>query len=134
MVIEGFTIAPAQDSDPLIVRVGPLAARDTELLVYMIRREDARIDPLIQQFDTADVLLAECDDVGRRGCADVPPLLDLAIVFNDATALSGARLDAGLRLMPGTPDPMYVILTSRNRAEGGYALVILGSLPARSGG
>lgn len=134
LVIEGFTIAPAREIDLLTARVGPLAARDTEMLVYMIRRDDTRIDPLIQQFDTTDTLLAECDDAGRGACEAVPAISDLVIAFNNAPALSGSRLDAGLRLRPGNPNPMYLSLTSRNRAEGEYALVIFGALPPRSGG
>lgn len=138
LVIEGFTLAPAREIDSLTARIGPLAARTTDMRVYMVRREATRLDPFLQYVDAADAVVADCDDAGRRTCAEVPAITGMQFAFSapfgDLSALSGDTLDAGLRLMPGGPEPMGLLLTSLNRAEGGYALVILGTLPPRSEG
>jgi hypothetical protein len=131
-VIEGFSIARPGDTDILQARLGPLA-RDTALLVYMVGAEASRLDPFIR-IDTDDPAAAEisCDDTGRRGCDDVPSIIGAGVRFNDDVNVIGDRFDAGLRLAPGNPDPLYLELSSReNDTYGGYSLVIVGEMPTR---
>lgn len=129
-LIEGFTIDPARDADTVEVGIGPLAARSTELLVYMVAAQNSRLDPLMAVIETGQT----CDDAGRTGCDDVPTFAGAVITLNDrgGATLRGDRNDAGLRLAPGGPDLLTLELRSRGGSTfGGYALALIGELPPR---
>ncbi len=134
ILIEGFTISPALDDDAFVARIGPLAAATTDLLVYMVKNGTSRLDPTLTLIDVEDNILATCDDAGRRGCEDVPALIGAGVTLSDGTVITGSRLDAGLRLMPGNPDPLLLQFSSRTPAEGNYAILIMGTLPPRPEG
>ncbi len=129
-VLEGFSIEPKTDEDLVEVRIGPLAAKNTSLTVYMIAAQNSRLDPFLTRSDTDQT----CDDAGRGDCGDVPSLAGMSITLheNSGTTLRGDRSDAGLILTPGTPDTMGLVMTSRSGdTHGGYALLLLGTLPPR---
>ncbi|MCB9451112.1 MAG: hypothetical protein H6672_06710 [Anaerolineaceae bacterium] len=128
-LIEGFTINPDNDEDLFEMRVGPRAAADTALQVYMVAAENSRLDPFMEVLDDSGTT---CDDAGRRGCEAVPSFDQAGATLNnsDGMTLIGDRSDAGLLLAPGTPDVVPVLLTSRNGGtHGGYVLVLIGELP-----
>jgi hypothetical protein len=132
LVIDGLTVDRTGDVDLLDVWIGPRAAETTDMLVYMLAVGSSRLDPLIEQLnlENDDEVLAFCDDAGRRGCEDVPGGDQLRVIFGDGEEIIGNRFSAGLRLAPGSPDPMLLQFRSRNSSTGGYAIAILGSLPA----
>jgi len=128
--IEGFQIADAFDTDFVSVRIGPLAAESTSMDLYMVAAENSRLDPQVELLAAGLV----CDDAGRRGCADVPSFnrAGATIHEGEATTIVGDRFDAGLRLNPGSPDPLGIELRAFNgNTTGEYALVVIGELPAR---
>ena len=130
-VLEGFRIHERGDQDGLVVRLGPLA-RDTDMLLYMIGNPDNRLDPTIQTIDREPE--QACDDAGQRGCEDVPSFngAEVTIHVAEGARIQGDRFDAGLRLHPGSPEAINLILSSRdNRTTGDYSLVFIGELPAR---
>jgi hypothetical protein len=130
-VIEGFNIVNGFDSDVITARIGPLAAESTSMLVYMVAAENSRLDPQVELLETELV----CDDAGRRGCEEVPSFSGAGATIHEGegTTLAGDRLDAGLRLAPGNPDPLAIELRSFNgNTTGDYAIVVIGGLPARS--
>lgn len=131
LVIEGLKIAAPGDVDNVRVRLGPLA-RDTVMWVYMIGGPNSRLDPYLQIYSEDPDQIIDCDDAGRPGCEDVPPFTGAGVKFNDGPVVKGDRLDAGLRLAPGNPDSITLLLSSRdNRTYGDYALVVIGELPPR---
>lgn len=134
IVIEGSRIAPAEDTDAYFVRLGPLA-REGEMLVYMIRSINTRIDPALNVALELPGLIFTCDDAGRRECEDVPPATGLRLESAQAgIMLEGGMLDAGARLTGYGTDPYGVFMTSTNRAQGEYTVVIVGQLPPRGAG
>lgn len=129
-LIEGFTIDPARDVDMVEVGIGPLAARSTELLVYMVAAQNSRLDPFMSVVETDQA----CDDASRGDCGDVLTFDGAVITLNDrgGATLRGDRNDAGLRLAPGGPDLLTLELRSRGGSTfGGYALALIGELPLR---
>jgi hypothetical protein len=130
-VLDGFSIEPQADEDLIEVRIGPLAAKNTHLTVYMMAAQNSRLDPFLTSTDTGQ----SCDDAGRGDCSDVPALTDTRIVLHEGsgTTLRGDRSDAGLILTPGTPDTIGLVLSSRSGdTHGGYALLLRGTLPPRT--
>lgn len=129
-IIEGFNIANRLDRDFLSVRVGPLAAQSTSLLVYMVASGNSRLDPQVELVDPQVV----CDDAGRRDCEDVPSFNRAGATLHegDGATLIGDPFDAGLRLTPGNPDPLGIELRSFDgNTTGDYAIVVIGELPPR---
>lgn len=134
VVMDGFSIAPAGDTDTMEVRIGPLAAADTELLVYMVAVGDGRLNPQVgwQAFDIEDDYYQLCNDVGRRGCEDIPEFAGYGVILSDGTEIIGDRFTAGVRLAPEDVEEMSLEFSSfAPSATGQYAIVILGELPAR---
>lgn len=132
LLIEGFSIRPADDTDQLVARLGPLAA-ETSMRIYMLRAENTRIDPYIEALlDSTTGERADCDDAGRRDCADIPAATEYSIVFPDGRRISGDRLDAGVTIATGSPSPVTLTLGSRSgRTEGAYHVLVVGQLPPR---
>jgi hypothetical protein len=129
-VLEGFTIEPTTDGDTFEIRVGPLAAKTTAIQMYMIAAENSRVDPFMTRLDTEET----CDDAGRKGCEGVTSFADAGATLHEGegAAFVGDRSDAGLLINPGNPDPVAVLLTSREgRTHGSYAVVLIGELPPR---
>ena len=132
-VIEGFSIGSPGDIDNIEARLGPLA-KDTTMLVYMVGSSNSRLDPFmnIASNDPFAPGQVECDDAGRRGCADVPAFTDAGVELNDGAKVWGDQFDAGLRLAPGNPDPIPLEFRSKNdNTRGDYALVFIGELPPK---
>ncbi len=130
-LIEGFSIARGGDQDIVEVRLGPLAAQSTRLMVYMVAKPNSRLDPFLALPDEERA----CDDAGRRGCEDVPSLAGASFILHDrdGITITADRQDAGLILAPGSPDPVALILGSRDGdTYGDYALVLIGELPPRA--
>lgn len=129
-LIEGFSIERGGDRDIVEVRLGPLAAKSTRLLVYMVAKPNSRLDPFMALPDEERA----CDDAGRRGCEDVPSLAGASFILHDreGVTITADRQDAGLILAPGSPDPMTLVLSSRGGdTYGDYVLVLIGELPPR---
>ncbi len=129
-IIEGFNISDRLDTDGLEARIGPLAARSTSMLVYMVAAHSSRVDPQIEFVQTGQI----CDDAGRRGCEDVPSFNRAGAVIHegDGTTIIGDRFDAGLRLTPGNPDPLDIEMRAFNGdSNGDYVIVVIGELPPR---
>jgi len=129
-ILDGFAIEPGTDVDTIEVRVGPLAAQTTAIHMYLVAAQNSRLDPFMLRLGTEET----CDDAGRKGCEGVVAFTGAGATLNEGTGttLSGDRSDAGLLLAPGNPDPMGIELSSRDgRTHGGYALVLIGELPAR---
>jgi hypothetical protein len=127
----GFAIDPANDTDRLEVRIGPLAAETTSLSVYTVAVQNSRLDPFMTLLDSG----VTCDDAGRTGCDGLPSFSGAGAVLHegDGTTLRGDRSDAGLLLTPGNPDPITLEVSSRGGdTYGGYALVLIGELPPRT--
>ncbi len=129
-LIEGFTIDPDDDSDLFEVRVGPRAAADTALHIYMAAAENSRLDPFMEILDDSNIT---CDDAGRRGCEMAASFAGAGAVLHNSggMTLTGDRSDAGLLLAPGSPDVIVPVLLSSRQAgtHGGYVLVVIGELP-----
>ena len=129
-IVEGFNIDPANDTDAVEVRVGPLAAKTTAIQMYMVAAQNSRVDPFMTRADTEET----CDDAGRKGCEAVPTFSGSGATLHegDGATLTGDRSDAGLLINPGNPDPVVVQLSSREgKTHGTYALVFIGQLPPR---
>jgi hypothetical protein len=127
-IIEGFNIADRLDLDFVSVRLGPLTADSTSLLLYMVATENSRLDPSMEWLEAGQV----CDDAGRRDCADVPSIDDAGAIIHDipGATVVGDRFDAGLLLTPGNPDPIGIELRAfRGDTTGDYSLVVIGELP-----
>lgn len=130
MVIDGFTIDPADDLDGMEVRVGPLAATRSFITAYMVATPNSRLDPLLRWNETEQ----ECDDAGRAACKNVPSFAGAGVTLheNEGLTITGGRSDAGLVLAPGNPDSMTLEFGSRSQDTfGGYAVFFIGELPAR---
>lgn len=125
-VVEGFSIAPADDADLIRVGQGPKAA-ELPLLVYMLAAKNTRLDPSMRFPDEAGEGVV-CDDAGRRGCEDVPSVSGLKVTIAGAEVVGG-RFDAGLLLPGGDSELRTVELGSfSGNTEGGYTLVLIGEL------
>lgn len=130
VVVRGFSIAKPGMVDNLQVSLGPVA-RNTPLVVYMVAAGASRLDPYIS-VSSGDPNFTPiiCDDAGWQDCADVPSLAGASFQFNTGTSLTGKRLDAGVRLTPGSTDPLYLQFGSRRGdTSGDYGLVFMGELP-----
>jgi hypothetical protein len=130
VIVDGLSIEPSADVDAYEVRVGPLAAENSAIQLYMIDAENSRLDPFLTRSDTEET----CDDAGRKGCEAVLSFTGAGATLNEGSGATfvGDRSDAGLLLNPGNPDPMIVETSSRDgRTHGGYALVLIGELPPR---
>jgi hypothetical protein len=128
-VIEGFSINEPGDVDNFIARLGPLAA-EGEMLVYMMRDTNTRIDPQVQMVAQNPAIDFTCDDAGRFDCADIPAATEYEFMMNDGVEIKGNRLDSGVNIATGNPDRVALQFRSRNGAtQGKYTLVIVGELP-----
>lgn len=134
-VIQGLSIAEADQMDLLTLRQGPSAV-GTPAQVYMVGDSLSRLDPFVEwrlDLETGEVI-STCDDANRRGCEGVPSFVDagMTIYPEEPIQVIGDRFDAGLRFMPPSSDPIFMNLMSRdNITHGEYSLVIIGELPAR---
>jgi hypothetical protein len=129
-LIEGFNIDPGTDVDMMEVRVGPLAAETTAIQLYMVAAQNSRLDPFLTLPDTGE----SCDDAGRADCDAIPTFMGAGATLHEGTGttLVGDRSDAGLLINPGNPDVVAVEFGSRaGRTHGGYAVVLIGEMPAR---
>ncbi|MEO8613088.1 MAG: hypothetical protein ABI690_34665 [Chloroflexota bacterium] len=129
-IIEGFNIDPDNDTDKIEVRVGPLAAKTTAIQIYMVAAQNSRVDPFMLRPDTEET----CDDAGRKGCEAVPTFAGSGATLHEGTGTTilGDRSDAGMLVNPGNPDPIVVVLSSREgKTHGTYALIFIGQLPPR---
>jgi hypothetical protein len=129
-VISGLNIEDAAQPDRLIARVGPLAAAQGVTQVYMMSDDNAnsRLDPyiLLQPNEQG------CDDAGRRGCLELPSFAGAGVRYDREYDLIGTRFAAGIRLRQNDLEPQILELGSFAGNTGGrYALVIMGTLPAR---
>jgi hypothetical protein len=133
VVVEGFTISPSRDTDYIRVGQGPLAAL-SPLLVYMIGGKNERLDPSMRLMSSdPENNGIICDDAGRRGCDDVPPINDLRIHISvQDVEIAGDRFDAGVLLPRGATELREIELSSfSGNTEGKYVLVLMGELPPR---
>ncbi|MDX2160843.1 MAG: hypothetical protein SF162_05915 [bacterium] len=126
-VIGGESVDPAQDDDIWRVRPGGLAARDHDLLLYMLRTDPtSRLDPFLIELDSGQD--TTCDDAGRRAC-DQLPAADGLRIQDGAFSLTGGRFDAGWRFPAGDLAARLLQMVSRDgRTNGAYALVLAGAL------
>lgn len=132
VILEGLQFTEAQEEDNLNLRLGPLAT-STEMLAYMVKAAQNRIDPLMTLIADGDNENVTCDDAGRGDCEAVPAMTDAGVIFNDGLSILGDRFSAGLSLAPGNQDVMFLQFSSRARsATGSYAIILIGELPARS--
>jgi hypothetical protein len=131
VAITGFSIEAPGDVNAMEVRLGPLAAQSSELLVYMVDAEmNGRLDPYVRFGDMPDD--SGCDDAGRRGCEDVPVVEDVGVLLADGAALTGDRFDAGLRIAPGELQSFSLVLQSfDDNTYGDYGVILFGELPPR---
>jgi len=133
VAIEGMEIAPGGDRDLLEVGLGPLA-RDGVLYIYAISDKSTRLDPALQIIDEGRDVLYECDDAGRRDCADVPPIdgFSLEISLEDGGTITAGPFDAGLRLEPSAPEKIRVLVGGFDgRTAGNYTLLLVGEYEPR---
>jgi hypothetical protein len=123
-VIGGFAIEPGSDVDDIEARLAPLPGnRGREpMLLYVVGVDDNRLDPSII------MPTGRCDDAGRRGCEDVPPITDAGIILNNGVSIVGDRFDAGVRLADTLPHPLQIVSFS-GTTSGEYALLLTGTLP-----
>ena len=135
VVIEGLSIAPEGDVDSMDARIGPLAAADTDMLVYMVTVGATRLNPQIGVIDPDGDgnYLESCNDIGRRGCPESVPDFDgYGVILADGTEIIGDQFTAGLRLSPGDVSIQELQFGSfAPSATGSYALIMIGELPAR---
>jgi hypothetical protein len=128
MVIDGFNVSRPGEVGAVTLRIGP-AVVDTDTLVYMVRGERTRLDPMVALEDEDAELIAMCDDAGRGDCAAVPAL-DGGVILSDARHILGDRLDAGVRVAPGDVSGQFLLFYGRNaNVIGDYAIVFIGELP-----
>lgn len=130
MVIDSFSIDPADDLDGMEVRIGPLAATRSFITAYMVAGANSRLDPLLRWNEAEQ----ECDDAGRAACKGVPTFAGAGVSLheNEGLTITGDRSDAGLILAPGNPDSMTLEFGSRSAdTSGAYAVILIGELPAR---
>ncbi|MBC8100214.1 MAG: hypothetical protein H7Y11_12280 [Armatimonadetes bacterium] len=133
VLIEGFSIQPAADVDDFNFRLGP-RARDTSMLVYMLRAPNSRIDPQMRAFSRDPALDFQCDDAGQRACADLPSAeayqFTLDSTRDTARVITGDRFDAGVQIATGSPNRVGVRFSSRTETtSGAYTILMLGELP-----
>jgi len=130
-IIDGFTIDQADDIDGVELRLGPLAASSTFITAYMVATPNSRLDPYLTWLEQNQ----SCDDAGRGDCRAVPTFAGAGALLHEGAGMNlrGDRSDAGLILATGMPDPINLEMTSRSgQTFGGYALVLIGELPARN--
>jgi hypothetical protein len=136
LLIEGLSLRPADDIDRILARFGPLAAaapEPPEMLVYLIRAANARLDLFLETQLDDDSPVVVCDDAGYRDCEALHPAADFAIRLADGVVAEGGRLDTGTRFTKRDTTPVTLTVSSRSgRAEGVYYLVALGALPERT--
>lgn len=130
-VLEGSSIAPSGDQDGALVGIGPLDAAEGVLDVYMLRGPASRIDPQLGVAYSGQTPMI-CDDAGYGECDSVPAASGYALTLDSVTRIEGGRLDAGAQVQPADPRPVALILSSANRAQGAYWLLISGQLTAAS--
>ncbi|HRL12300.1 MAG TPA: hypothetical protein PKX07_10515 [Aggregatilineales bacterium] len=128
-VLEGSSIAPSGDQDGALVGIGPLDAAEGVLDVYMLRGPASRIDPQLGVAYSGQTPVI-CDDASYGECDTVPAAAGYALTLDAVTRLEGGRLDAGAQVQPADPRPVALILSSANRAQGAYWLLISGQLTA----
>jgi hypothetical protein len=152
MVIEGLAISPSTEADGFVIRVPTAVALDP-LSVYMIARftdldpylqlaageglddafgPDGEFDPDFIDYNNAFIAF-ECDDAGdASNCGnDTPELSGGGIdIANGSTYITGS-VDAGIRVIPETTDPLlYIFSSNQGRSAGTYAILIIGSAPS----
>jgi hypothetical protein len=118
-LIEGFAIETGTDMDVISARLGALPAEGAPLDVYMVGGNN-RLDPVVIVDDV------QCDDAGRRGCANVPAISGAGIGM-----LSADRFDAGVRLTDTLPRTL-TLASFAQRTSGAYAVLLVGELPPRT--
>lgn len=129
-VLTGLFIDAPGQHDLLSAFVGPLAAAEGEVLVYALALDvvNSRLDPALRLLPSE----VGCDDAGRRGCEDIPSFVGAGLRLADEFSILGDRFDAGVRLRQGDLEEQIVENGSfAGNTSGAYALVVVGSLPAR---
>jgi hypothetical protein len=127
--VSGFTIDPADESEYVTARVGPLAV-DGGVTLYMLDAErGGRLDPYVRFEAEAE----GCDDTGaRRGdpmCTDVLTVNGAGVETADGLRLLGDRFDAGLRLISQREPQPLVLESFRGNTAGAFGVLLLGELP-----
>jgi len=129
-VVTGLSIEAPGQHDVIELEVGPLAAQG-DVIAYAVAVDAAnsRLDPYVRLLPNED----GCDDAGRRGCEDVPSMVDAGLRLADEFSLLGDRFDAGVRLRQDDLDPQLIEIGSfSGNTSGEYALIIIGNLPPRT--
>lgn len=130
-VLTGFELEQRREEEVVEVRLGPLAAETSELLVYMIGGANSRLNPAVGFSDSPE----RCDDAGNRLCPDIPSVNRVGVVTEDGLQLVGDRFDAGVRIAAGDLEAHVIALgNSGGDTTGAYGLLLLGSLPPRAAG
>lgn len=128
IVIDGMTLSQPEQQNILYVQMGPLA-RETRMLVYMVKDGQNRIDPVLALRDNDEDIM-RCDDAGRHECDRVPSFVDAGVYMAiDEQNIVGDRFSAGLRLETGTIERQQLLFYSRNSSSGDYAVFLIGELP-----
>lgn len=128
--LSGLSLDPSDDTDLFRVRVGPRAALQQPLEVYVVGvGENNRLDPVLRSIGPTGEIVASCDDAGRRGCADVLPIADAGVILNQGVRILGDRFDAGLRLPPGWVT--LEVASFGGNTRGSYALIFVGGIAPR---
>lgn len=132
LVLDGLSVQPRQDRDPLQVIPGPLTRGQTLSVTMLGDNLSSRLDPFMSvTLAETDTFLGECDDAGSRDC-DAPRATGFEIAFHEGQTWRGDRLDAGLLLDTADRIAFDLNLASHDgRTEGAYLLIIQGELPPR---
>jgi len=134
LIIDGMIIDENDRGDTFEFWRGPLAT-ESDIIVYMLKKNQNRLDPFVSLLLDESLDEIECDDAGRFDCADVPAFVDLGVVMSDGTEMLGDRFSAGVRLESDILEPQSVSFSSRvARATGEYAVIVIGELPERASG
>ena len=124
-VIGGFNIEPSTDTDEFAVRLAPRPAQDNSPLLFYAIGVNNQLDPGIITESS------QCDDAGRRGCEDVPPITNAGVILNNGVRVIGDRFDAGVMISDGLEHHAQLSSFS-GTTHGEYALLLIGGLPSPS--
>lgn len=130
LVVEGFSIDPAGETDAIYIDVPPSAAGEW-LSVLMIGNDT--VNPYLElatlNSDGIYTTTQACDDATVRECGTVPPLVDNGVVLSESERVVGDAFDAGIVTAPQSGRLWYTFSASRGATTGGYAIFITGIAP-----